>query len=59
MNELMSIEEAMKKAIASTEIEGFVITDEQKDLMERVLKREISLKEAVEMLNVERTNEDD
>lgn len=59
MNELMSIEEAMKKAIASTEMEGFVITDEQKDLMERVLKREIGLKEAVEMLNVERTNEDD
>ena len=59
MNELMSIEEAMKKAIASTEMEGFVITDEQKDLMERVLKREISLKEAVEMLNIERTNEDD
>ena len=47
----MSLERAMENAIVSTEMEGFVVTREQRELMVRVLKKEITLEEAIAMLN--------
>lgn len=47
----MSFERAMENAIVSTEMEGFVVTREQRELMVRVLKKEITLEEAIAMLN--------
>jgi hypothetical protein len=47
----MSLERAMENAIVSTEIEGFVVTREQRELMVRVLKKEITLEEAISMLS--------
>lgn len=40
----MSLERAMENAIVSTEMEGFVVTREQRELMVRVLKRKSPLK---------------
>ncbi len=57
MKEPMTIERAMENAIASTEMEGFVVTDEQRKLMRRVLEKEISLKEAISVLNKKGDNE--
>lgn len=42
----MSLERAMENAIVSTEMEGFVVTREQRELMVRVLKKEITLEES-------------
>lgn len=47
----MSLERATENAIVSTEMEGFVVTREQRELMVRVLKKEITLEEAIAMLN--------
>lgn len=47
----MSFERAMENAIVSTEMEGFVVTRKQRELMVRVLKKEITLEEAIAMLN--------
>lgn len=47
----MSLERAMENVIVSTEMEGFVVTREQRELMVRVLKKEITLEEAIAMLN--------
>lgn len=47
----MSLERAMENAIVSTEMEGFVVTREQRELMVRVLKKEITLEEAIAMLS--------
>ena len=47
----MSLERAMENAIVSTEMEGFVVTREQRELMVRVLKKEITLEEAISMLS--------
>lgn len=47
----MSLERAMENAIVSTEMEGFVVTREQRELMVMVLKKEITLEEAIAMLN--------
>lgn len=47
----MFLERAMENAIVSTEMEGFVVTREQRELMVRVLKKEITLEEAIAMLN--------
>lgn len=47
----MTFERAMENAIVSTEMEGFVVTREQRELMVRVLKKEITLEEAIAMLN--------
>ena len=47
----MSLERAMENAIVSTEMEGFVVIREQRELMVRVLKKEITLEEAIAMLS--------
>lgn len=47
----MTIERAMKNAIISNEIEGFTVTEEQRELMKKVLTKEITLKEAIAKLN--------
>ena len=52
----MTLERAMNNAIVSTEMEGFVVTDEQRELMKKVLKKEITLKEAIAELNKKYNN---
>ena len=47
----MTLERAMNNAIVSTEMEGFIVTEEQRKLMKKVLIKEITLKEAVVQLN--------
>lgn len=47
----MSLERAIENVIVSTEMEGFVVTREQRELMVRGLKKEITLEEAIAMLN--------
>jgi len=51
MKDKMPIERAMQNAIISTEMEGFVVTEEQRELMEKVLRKELTLKEAIAELN--------
>lgn len=43
-------ERAINNAIASIEMEGFVITDEQRELVKRVVNKEISYEEALESI---------
>lgn len=47
----MTLERAMNNAIVSTEMEGFTLTAEQRELMRRVLEKELTLKEAIDVLN--------
>ena len=51
VKQVMTLERAMSNAIASTEMEGFNVTKEQRELMARVLKKELTLKEAIAKLN--------
>lgn len=51
VKQVMTLERAMSNAIASTEMEGFNVTKEQRELMARVLKKELTLKEAIAELN--------
>lgn len=43
-------ERAINNAIASIEMEGFVITDEQRELVKRVVNKEISYEEALKSI---------
>ena len=47
----MTLERAMNNAIISTEMEGFTLTIEQRELMKKVLAKELTLKEAIAELN--------
>ena len=47
----MTLERAMNNAIISTEMEGFTLTAEQRELMKKVLTKELTLKEAIVELN--------
>lgn len=48
---IMTIERAMNNAIISTEMEGFVFSAEQRELMKKVLTKELTLNEAVAELH--------
>lgn len=48
---VMTKERALNNAIASTQMEGFVVSVEQRDLLEKVLNGELSLKRALEHIN--------
>lgn len=43
-------ERAINNAIASIEMEGFVITDEQRELVKKVVNKEIPYEEALETI---------
>lgn len=47
----MSTERALNNAIISTEMEGFVITDEHRELLTKLVNKEITLEDAIKMLN--------
>lgn len=47
----MTVERAVDNAIASNEMEGFTFTEEQRDLLIKVVSKEMTLKEALEILN--------
>lgn len=49
--EKMTLERAINNAIVSTEMEGFVVTDKQRELIEKVFRNEITLQEALVELN--------
>ena len=47
----MTIERAINNAIVSTQMEGFVITEEIKKLIVKLMNEEITLDEALKQLN--------
>ena len=47
----MTIERAVDNAIASTEIEGFTITEKHRELIMKLMKKEITLDKAIKELN--------
>lgn len=47
----MTIERAVNNAIVSTQMEGFVITEEMKRLIIKLMNKEITLDEALKRLN--------
>ena len=48
---IMTKERALNNAIVSTRMEGFVVSDEQRAMLEKVLNGELSLKKALEQIN--------
>ena len=52
----MDIERALNNAIASTEMEGFEITDNDRELLLKLLKKELELDEVLEIKNKEFEN---
>lgn len=49
MKEAISVKQAIANAAASLEMEGFTVTDQQKELAERLLKKEITKEQYIEM----------
>ncbi len=47
----MTAERALNNAIISTQMEGFVVTDEQKELLVKLINKEITLDEALKKIN--------
>ena len=47
----MTAERALNNAIISTQMEGLVVTEEQKELIIKLMNREITLDEALNQLN--------
>ncbi len=47
----MTAERALNNAIISTQMEGFVVTDEQKVLLVKLINKEITLDEALKKIN--------
>ncbi|MGN0586013.1 MAG: antitoxin VbhA family protein [Oscillospiraceae bacterium] len=47
----MTVERAVNNAIVSNEMEGFTFTEEQRVLLKKVVNKELTLKEALEILN--------
>lgn len=47
----MTIERAVNNAIVSTQMEGFVITEEMKELIIKLMNKEITLDEVLKQLN--------
>lgn len=47
----MTVERAVNNAIVSTQMEGFVITEEIKKLIVKLMNKEITLDEALKQLN--------
>lgn len=47
----MTVERAINNAIISTEMEGFVVTEKQKELIIQLMNKEITLNEALQKLD--------
>lgn len=47
----MTIDRAVNNAIASVEMEGFTITDTERNLIYKLVKKEITLNDALQQLN--------
>lgn len=47
----MTVERAVDNAIVSTQMEGFVITEEMKELIIKLMSKEITLDEALKRIN--------
>ena len=47
----MTVERAVDNAIVSTQMEGFVITEEMKELIIKLMSKEITLDEALKWIN--------
>lgn len=52
----MDIERALNNAIVSTEMEGFEISEKDKELLLKLLKKELGLDEVIEIKNKEFKN---
>lgn len=46
----MTTERAIANAIASTEMEGFVVTDKHKELITKLMNKEMTLEDALKEL---------
>ena len=47
----MTVERAVNNAIVSTQMEGFIITEEMKEFIIKLMNNEITLDEALKQLN--------
>lgn len=47
----MTTEQAIANAIASTEMEGFVVTDKHKELITKLMNKEMTLEDVLKELN--------
>lgn len=47
----MTVERAVDNSIVSTQMEGFVITEEMKELIIKLMSKEITLDEALKRIN--------
>lgn len=47
----MTVERAVDNAIVSTQMEGFVITEEMKEVIIKLMSKEITLDEALKRIN--------
>lgn len=52
----MTVERAIANAIASTEMEGFVVTDKHKELITKLMSKEMTLEDALKELNNDASN---
>lgn len=49
--QIMTAERALNNAIISTQMEGFVVTNEQKELLVKLIHKEITLEDALKKIN--------
>ena len=52
----MTMERAIANAIASIEMEGFVVTDKHKELITKLMNKEMTLEDALKELNNDASN---
>ena len=50
----MTVDRAVSNAIASVEMEGFAVTNAERDLIYKLMRKEITLKEALRQLDEKR-----
>ena len=50
----MTVDRAVSNAIASVEMEGFIVTNDERDLIYKLVRKEITLKDALRQLDEKR-----
>ena len=49
--QVMTVDRAVSNAIASVEMEGFAVTNVERDLIYKLMRKEITLKDALRQLD--------
>ena len=52
--QVMTVDRAVSNAIASVEMEGFIVTNDERDLIYKLVRKEITLKDALRQLDEKR-----